>query len=76
VDWSTFELTEVGFGDQLIAVPDKTQHFETTVAMTYNGVDFEVQIEAGIRADTGEVYAAFQSIDPNTSLPPSVLVAK
>jgi hypothetical protein len=73
VDWSTFELTEVGFGDQLIAVPDNTQYFETTVPMTYNGLDFEVQIEAGIQAETGKVYARFQSIDPKTSLPPDVL---
>ena len=74
LDWTTFRLTEIGFGDQLLAVPDNTQHFETTAPMTYNGVDFEVQIEAGIRSDTGEVYANFYSIDPNTSLPPSVLV--
>src|SRR5262249_48856510 len=32
-----------------------------------------VLIEAGIHSDTGQVYATFQSIDPNTQLPPDVL---
>ncbi|MBI2875410.1 MAG: cadherin-like domain-containing protein [Candidatus Tectomicrobia bacterium] len=72
LDWSSFELTEIGFGDWLIAVPDNTQHYETTMPMSYNGVDFEVQVEAGINASTGQVYATFYSIDPTTGLPPSV----
>ncbi|MBM4084116.1 MAG: hypothetical protein FJ272_04945, partial [Planctomycetes bacterium] len=74
LDWTTFELTEIGFGDHLIAVPNDTQHYETRVPMTYNGVDFEVWIDAGIQAATGQVYANFYSIDPATSLPPSVLI--
>ena len=72
LDWATFELTEIGFGDHLIAIPENTQHFEATVPMDYNGVNFEVHIEAGIHLATGEVYAKFYSIDPNTSLPPTV----
>jgi hypothetical protein len=73
LDWSTFVLTEIGFGDHLIAVPANAQHFETTVPVHYNGQDFEVQIEAGIHLATGQVYAHFYSIDPDTSLPPDVL---
>ena len=73
LDWNTFELTELGFGDQFIAVPEHTPHFETTVSMTYNDTTFDVQIEAGINSSTGEVYAIFQSVDPATSLPPDVL---
>jgi hypothetical protein len=73
LDWSTFALTEIGFGDHLIAVPANAQHFETTVPMHYNGQDFEVQIEAGINLATGQVFAHFYSIDPDTSLPPDVL---
>jgi len=72
LDWSTFELTEIGFGDTLIRVPAGSQHFETTVPMSFGGVDFEVQIEVGIRLGTGKVYANFYSIDPRTSLPPTV----
>ena len=37
LDWNTFQFTEVGFGDHVIDVPAGTQHFETTVQMTYNG---------------------------------------
>jgi hypothetical protein len=39
--------------------------------MTYNGQTFDVQIEAGIHSATGQVFANFYSVDPNTSLPPS-----
>jgi RHS repeat-associated protein len=72
LDWTTFELTEIGFGDTRIAVPAKSQHFETSVPMEYNGVSFEVQIEAGIHLTTGEVYANLYSIDPVMGLPPTV----
>ncbi|MCY2987964.1 MAG: dockerin type I domain-containing protein [Planctomycetota bacterium] len=74
LDWTTFRLTEIAFGDQVFSVEGNSQQFEKTVPMTYNGVDFEVQIEAGIRSDSGQVYANFYSIDPNSGLPPSVLV--
>ena len=73
LDWSTFELTEIGFGDNLIAVPANSQYHQTSTAMTFNGRTFEVQIEVGIHSDTGQVFARFQSIDPLTSLPPDVL---
>ena len=74
LDWTTFELTEVGFGDQVITIPAHSQYFETTVPMTYNGVNFEVDVYAGIDLATGKVYANFYSIDPLTSLPPDVTV--
>ncbi|MEI6566018.1 MAG: RHS repeat-associated core domain-containing protein [Verrucomicrobiota bacterium] len=74
LDWATLELTEIGFGDHLIAVPPNTQHFEKTEKLQVNGFDFEVQIEAGIRLATGEVYARFQSINPTNGLPPPVNV--
>jgi RHS repeat-associated protein len=73
LDWNSFALTELGFGDHLIAVPANSQYFETTVPMQYNGQDFEVQIAAGIDFATGLVFASFYSIDPFTGLPPDVL---
>lgn len=73
LDWDTFQLTEIGFGDVLLTVPPGSRYFQATVSMTYNGQTFDVQIEAGIRSDTGLVFAVFQSIDPATSLPPDVL---
>ncbi|MCX6925469.1 MAG: hypothetical protein NT154_20015, partial [Verrucomicrobia bacterium] len=73
LDWTSFELTEIGFGDHIISVPAHSQYFETTVPMSYNGVDFEVDVYAGIDLTTGKVYSDFYSIDPLTSLPPDVM---
>jgi hypothetical protein len=73
LDWNTFELTEVGFGDNLITIPVGLQHYQTSVEMTYNGETFDVQIELGLDTSTGIITATFQSIDPNTNLPPDVL---
>jgi hypothetical protein len=74
LDWSTFQLTGIGWGDFNLTIPAGSQTYETTVPMTYNGTTFDVQVQAGIHAGTGQVYATFQSIDPATSLPPSVLI--
>jgi RHS repeat-associated protein len=73
LDWSTFLLTEVGFGDTNIQIPADSQHFQTTVPMTFNGQTLQVQIELGLNALTGRVTATFQSINPRTQLPPDVL---
>jgi hypothetical protein len=73
LDWSTFQLTAAGFGDTLITIPAGTQHYQTTVPMTYNGTTFDVQVELGLVPDTGLVFARFLAVDPNTQLPPDVL---
>ena len=44
LDWSTFQWTSFGFGDNTIAIPPNTQHYETTLPMTYNGVTFRVVV--------------------------------
>ncbi len=72
LDWQTFELTEIAFGDHFIAVPPKTQHFEKTEKLRFNGVDFELQIEAGIHLANGQVYATLRSLNPTNGLPPPV----
>jgi hypothetical protein len=74
IDRSTFQFTEVGFGDHIITIPAGSQHFQTTLTMTYNGLTFDVLIELGLDTSTGLVTATFQSIDPNTNLPPDVLI--
>jgi RHS repeat-associated protein len=73
LDWSTFQFTQVGFGDTNITIPAGSQYFATTAPMTYNGKTFDVQIELGFSVVTGQVYAHFYSIDPSTQLPPDVL---
>jgi hypothetical protein len=74
IDWNTFQFTGVGFGDNNITIPVESQHFQTTVSMTYAGLTFDVEIELGLNTNTGLVTATFQSIDPNTELPPPVLI--
>ncbi len=73
LDWSTFQLTGIGWGDTILSIPAGSQYYEATVPVTYNGQTFDVEVEAGIHTSTGQVYATFQSIDPNTQLPPDVL---
>jgi hypothetical protein len=73
IDWNSLEFTEVGFGDHLITIPPGSQHFQTTVSMTYNGLTFNVLIELALNTSTGVITALFQSIDPTTNLPPNIL---
>ena len=73
-DWTTFSVTEVGFGNTLIPISPGTQHYEANVPASYLGTNFQVQIQIGIQPTNGQVYANFQSIDPTTSLPPPVNV--
>jgi RHS repeat-associated protein len=73
LDLSTFQLTGIGFGDTVLTIPPGSQMYQTTVSMTYNNETFDVVIEAGLNYSTGQVYAKFQSIDPDTQLPPDVL---
>ena len=73
LDWSTFQLTGIGWGDTVLSIPAGSQSFEATVPMTYNGETFDVNVQAGIDTATGQVYATFTSIDPDTDLPPDVL---
>jgi RHS repeat-associated protein len=72
LDWNSFELTEVGFGDHFIAVLPGVQHYETTVPISYNGLNFEVQVLVNLDFATGKLIASFYSIDPNTGLPPAI----
>jgi len=71
LDWSTFQLTGIGFGDTNLSVPADTQDYQASVPMTYNGQNFDVDVSAELNAATGLVTVTFQSIDPNTDLPPA-----
>jgi RHS repeat-associated protein len=73
LDWSTFQLVELGFGDTMVPIPAGRAHYAGSVPMTFNGRAFNVELEAGIDLASGRVFAVFQSIDPQTSLPPDVL---
>jgi RHS repeat-associated protein len=74
LDWPTFQLGEVGWGDVMITIPPNMQHFETNGTVSYLGTNFQVQVEAGIQFANGQVYATFRSIDPASGLPPPVSI--
>jgi RHS repeat-associated protein len=70
LDWGTFQFSEVGFGDTLLAIPAGSQGYQATVPMTWNGETFDVAIQLSFNPATGQVLAVFESIDPDTGLPP------
>ena len=72
LDWSTFELTEIGFGDVMIEVPSGYHHYATSVLTDVTGREIEVSIEVGLRPDTGELTVLFYCTDPVTGLPPEI----
>ncbi|HEY4233761.1 MAG TPA: RHS repeat-associated core domain-containing protein, partial [Lacipirellulaceae bacterium] len=63
LDWSTFQWTGFGFGDNVIKVPADTQHYQSTLPMTYNGVTFRVVVTLDLNPATGQVNASFQSLN-------------
>jgi hypothetical protein len=73
LDWETFELTEVGFGDILIVAPVGRTSYRTNVPVTLSGADLEVQIDIALDRANGRITARFATVDPLTELPPDVL---
>jgi RHS repeat-associated protein len=73
LDWSTFQFTSVDFGDNVIQVPAGLQNFSTVVSMTFNNQTFEVDIDLSFNPVKGIVTVVYQSINPDTELPPDVL---
>ncbi len=73
LDWNTLQLTGVGFGDTNLVIPPHSPFYQTTVPMTENGKSFNVEITISLDSATGVMTAVFQSIDPNTQLPPDAL---
>ena len=71
LDWRTLELTGAGFGNTNITIPARSQFYQTTVSTTENGQTFNVEISANLNPTTGLLTVTFQSIDPNTGLPPA-----
>lgn len=74
LDWTTFRLGDMGFGDTIVEVPADAAFFQTQVDLTSTrGV--LVDITAGINIATGEVHWEFTAIDPATGdLPENPLV--
>jgi len=74
LDWSTFELGEIGFGDVRIQVPPGLQSFETLVDYEYKDdeYDFRIHVQVEANLENGTLHVNFFSIDPETGFPPPV----
>ena len=73
LDLSTFQLTEIAFGDTVLVIPPGSQNYQTTVPMTDNGVSFDVVVNASLDYATRLLTVTFRSIDQKTQLPPNIL---
>lgn len=64
LDWTTFELTEMGFGAEAIPVPAGHRSYETSANLP--GDPYPVQVEAALDPATGQVRWYFASRDVTT----------
>jgi RHS repeat-associated protein len=74
LDWSTLEITEIGFGEITVPVPAGRNYFQTVVdyAYTDDDYDFEIEVHIEVWLENGIFHANFLSFDPETGLPPPV----
>ncbi|MFO1019822.1 MAG: CARDB domain-containing protein [Planctomycetales bacterium] len=71
LDWSTFELGSVGFGDQIIVIPQGIQAWSDRILYhNQDGSDLYVDFSARLNPETGVVAWTFRSVDPDTGLLP------
>lgn len=74
LDWTTFRLGDIGFGDTVVPVPPDAVSYETRVDLREKRGVF-VDIRAGLDVATGKVSWEFTAIDPVTGgLPEDPLV--
>jgi RHS repeat-associated protein len=73
IDWATFELTEVGFGDLLIPMSRTARDYTGAVSLSIKERLIKVYVRIGLNQETGVLTALFTSVDPTTGLPPDVL---
>jgi hypothetical protein len=65
LDWSSLELTGLGFNDVNLAIPAGLRNYETTVTST-SDPNHPVMVTIHLNPVTGELTASLQSIDPVT----------
>ena len=70
LDWSTFRITEITWGDHAVAIPDDTAGFATreTIADYREEVGKSWWVDVAVDVDygTGEVLWTFRMLDPDT----------
>jgi RHS repeat-associated protein len=72
LDWTSFELSEIGFGDVLLAVPAGTQQYQATHTLASDGQTLNVRIDVRFDLQHGRLEVDFATLDPATDLPPSI----
>jgi hypothetical protein len=70
LDLDSFEITEIAFADQRIAVPSGLSHYETTVAIKDNGTPIRVEVTADLDRDTRQFTLTLRAVDPVTGWSP------
>ncbi|MBN1452333.1 MAG: RHS repeat-associated core domain-containing protein, partial [Anaerolineales bacterium] len=70
LDWQTFDVTEIAFGDRVIAVQEETDQYYTQATIPdYRveiGKDWWVDITVQLDYQTGEVSWGFRTLNPDT----------
>ncbi|MHC4180195.1 MAG: DUF7619 domain-containing protein, partial [Planctomycetota bacterium] len=81
LDLSTFELTEIGFVDQTIIVPEGLSHYQTSLDLVVQNelhpepADLRVQIDVALDMDTRELTFEMIGVDPLTGwLPEDIML--
>jgi hypothetical protein len=67
----TFQLTEIAFANQIIAVPPGLDHYETSLALVIDnefvsGAEIRCEIAAWLDTDTRELTLVMMGLDPET----------
>lgn len=65
LDWSTFELNDIGFGETVIDVPDGLTSWQTRLDLS-DSLGIWLDIDAGVNLETGLASWTFRSLDPAT----------
>ena len=70
LDWSTFRLIEIAWGDHIIAVPENTSDFYTRETVEDYREEVEkswwVDVQVALNYATGRVRWTFRTLDPQT----------
>ncbi len=66
LDWTTFELGEMQFGDHWISVPSGLTYYQTRIDLRPQGNNLLVDIEGRFNVETGLAEWTFTGIDPAT----------
>ncbi len=70
LDWRTFRLREIGFGDRVISVPENRSFYQTRLELGPEYDNLLLNIDAGIDIISGQAHWILTAIDPETGEQP------